>query len=150
MKVSDWFENNLFCHFWPNLAQINNAFSSILLKKKFYQKTDIIWTCALSQLFFRPVQTSRNLVSRASSLFDVNVQKLKDPGDDFGPSAFVQDLHWCKGWRPCLKCRLFINFGTLILFKRNMAEKEICPAQCLVLWSVTFLFVRTFYTVDDF
>ena len=36
------------------------------------------------------------------------------------------------------------KIGALILFKRNMAEKEIfCPINC------NFLFVQTFYTVDD-
>ena len=42
--------------------------------------------------FFHPVQTLGNLVSRASSLFDVNVKWQKDSGDKFGPYTFAQDL----------------------------------------------------------
>ena len=53
---------------------------------------EFIQTSALSQLFFSPVQTVSDLIPRASSLFDVNAKRQKDPGDKFGPYAFVQDL----------------------------------------------------------
>ena len=42
--------------------------------------------------FFCPLHTLCKLVPGVSSLFDVNAKKLKDPGDEFGPYAFVQDL----------------------------------------------------------
>ena len=54
---------------------------------------EFIQTCALTQLFFvqfRPYATSFVVLL---ILFDVNVKKLKDPGDEFGPYDFVQDLH---------------------------------------------------------
>ena len=50
---------------------------------------EFIRTRALSQLSFVQLQTLCNLVRRASSFFDVNVKKYKDPGGEFGPYAFV-------------------------------------------------------------
>ena len=47
--------------------------------------------------FFCSVQTFCSLDPRAFSLFDINVKKLKDTGDKFGPYAFVQDLCLLKG-----------------------------------------------------
>ena len=78
--------------------------------------------------FFRPVQTLCNLVPRAFSLFDVNLKKWKDSGDGFGPYTFVQEFRWRRGQGSCFECGLFINFGTTILFKRNMVEKHVCRA----------------------
>ena len=34
-----------------------------------------------------------NLVRSASSFFDVNVKKLKDPGDEFGPYTILEELY---------------------------------------------------------
>ena len=46
----------------------------------------------INSTFFHSVQTLCNLICSASNFFDVNVKNLKDPGDEFGPYAFVQDL----------------------------------------------------------
>ena len=53
---------------------------------------EFIQTRALSKLSFvqfRPYATSFPVLF----LSDVNVKKQKDPGDEFGPYASVQDLH---------------------------------------------------------
>ena len=56
----------------------------------------IVYECgcvlAAHVTFFRPVLTSCNLVPVASFLFDVNVKKYKDAGDEFGRNAFAQRL----------------------------------------------------------
>ena len=52
---------------------------------------EFIQTCIIPT-FFRPVQNSCNFVPGASSLFNVNAKKQKDPGNEFGLYAFVQDL----------------------------------------------------------
>ena len=54
---------------------------------------EFIETRALSQLFFCSIQTLCNLVPIALSLFDINVKKQKNLGDDFGPYTFIQDLY---------------------------------------------------------
>ena len=42
--------------------------------------------------FFHSVQTLCNLNLSAFSLFEINVRKLNDPGDELDPYTFVQDL----------------------------------------------------------
>ena len=41
------------------------------------------------------------------------------------------------------------KIGALILFKRNMAEKDLCRAHNFCSINCNFLFVQTFDTVDD-
>ena len=78
--------------------------------------------------FFRLVYTLCNLVRSASSFFDVNVKKLKDPGDKFGPYTILEDLYWL------LMQRSRVLFQMWIIWK---------------IGAVIFLFVQTFYTVDN-
>ena len=95
--------------------------------------------------FFCPVQTLCNLVPRVSSLFNVNIKKQKDPGEELGPYTFIQDLHWVKGWGSCFECGLFINFGTIILFKRSMTEKDVCLPHRFISLDCSFSFCTDFF-----
>ena len=54
----------------------------------------------------------------ASSLFDINTKKEKDPGGEFGPYTSVQDLRWPKGWGSCFECRFLENQ------RRNLIQKK--------------------------
>ena len=90
-----------------------------------------ISTCALIiSTFFRSVQTSCNLIRSVSNFFDVNVKKLKDPGDKFEPYAFVQDLCWLLTQWSRVLFQMWITWkiSTVILFISNMTEKDICCA----------------------
>ena len=60
------------------------------MKCLIYSNTCIVLT------FFHAIQTLFDRVS-GPSLFDVNVKKSKDRGDELGPSAFNQDLRRRKG-----------------------------------------------------
>ena len=68
-----------------------------------------IQTHALSQppfVQFRPYVIS--LLGLLLSLTLMSKTK-KDPGDEFGPYAFVQDLRWRNGRGSCFECELFRN-----------------------------------------
>ena len=98
--------------------------------------------------FFRPVKTLCDLIPRASSLLDVNAKRQKDPGDKFGPYAFVQDLLWTRVEG------LVLNMDYLENRRRNFIQKKYGRKMRLlrtrfVCWT-TFFVVWTFYTVDDF
>ena len=74
------------------------------------------------------------LILRASSLFDVNVEKHKDPGDECEPYAFVQDLRWGKG-REVLFRILALQF-----YSKEITQKKTSAAHThLVLLTVIFL-----------
>ena len=110
---------------------------------------EFVWARALPKLSFaqfRPYATS----FPGLLLSMVLMSKSKRPLETFGPYVFIQDLRWRKGQGSCFECGLFVNFVVVILFKRNMAEKMSAMHTCLVLWTIIFLFVQTFYFVDDF
>ena len=83
--------------------------------------------------FFHPVQTS----FLELLLFDVMPKSKK--GDEFGPYAFKTFLDA----RVLFQMWIIWKISTIILFKRNMTEKDV------ILWTLIFLFVQTFYTIDD-
>ena len=95
-------------------------------------------TCIIPT-FFCPVQTLCNLVSRTSSLFGINAEKYEKYQHEFRPYAFIQDLRWHKGWGSC--------FNYLENRHRNIIQKKY--GRNLILWTIIFLFLHTFYTVDD-
>ena len=98
-------------------------------------------TCIITT-FFCPVLILCNLVSGASC------EKVKRP------SAPVWTLHLrsrprlTQGSKVLFQIWIIWKIGAIILFKTNMAEKDICHTHMLK-WTVIFLFVWTFYSVDD-
>ena len=69
----------------------------------------------------------------------------------------VQTLHNLVCWAfslsegSCFECGLFINFGAIILYKRIMADKDVCPAHTFSSVDCNFSFcMQTFYLIDDF
>ena len=74
-------------------------------------------------------------------------KRKKDLGDDFGPYAFIQDLCWplMQGSRVLFQTWIICKVGALILFKINMAEKDVhcahtyCSLDCNFSFCMDFL-----------
>ena len=101
--------------------------------------------------FFRLVQTLCNLIPGASSVFDVWCQKLKRPWRRVWTLRLPSRLPLTQGLRVLFRMWIIWKIDTVILFKRNMAEKDVCriPTFCslvntrFVLW---FFFLYGLFT----
>ena len=77
--------------------------------------------------FFSPVQALCNLVSSAFFLSLPLMPKIKktlETSLDLTPS--FKTCVDAKVEGSCFECGLFINYDAVILFKRNVAEKDVC------------------------
>ena len=92
--------------------------------------------------FFCPVLTLCNLVSGASC------EKVKRPSAPVWTLRLRSRPRLTQGSKVLFQIWIIWKIGAIILFKTSMAGKDICHTHMLK-WTVIFLFVWTFYTVDD-
>ena len=108
--------------------------------------TEFIRTYALSQLSFvqfRPYATlfvglvlPLMLMSKSKETLETRL--------DLMPMFKTSIDCWCKGWGSYFECGLFGIFGTVILFKAIMAEKDVCCMQTLLSPDCNFSFCTYF------
>ena len=87
---------------------------------------EFIWTRALSELSFvqfRPYAISFPVLFLSLALMS-KIKKTLETSLDLTPS--FQTGVDAKVERSCFECGLFINYDAVILFKRNMVEKDVC------------------------
>ena len=95
----------------------------------------------ITTTFFRSVQTLRNLISETSSHFDVNVKSKKTLGTSLGLTPSLKTSVDARV-EALIRKWIIWKIGTVILFKTNLAEKDVCHAARFVL--CYFLFCAKF------
>ena len=100
--------------------------------------------------FFCPVQTLCNLVSGRLLLSLALMPKLKRPWRQVWALQLCSRPPLMQGFRVLFWMWIIWKIRNIILLKKKKWQKKTSAMHTnFVLWTVIFLFLLTFYTVDD-
>ena len=153
MSPFGYFSDPRFSNSLSIKTQNGKSCEHILMLKQGVKTINIefIRTRALSQLSFiqfRPYATSFVGLLVSLTLMSKS-KKTLETSLDLTPSFKTSVDFWCKVWESCFECGLFGKLAPQFYSKQMGQKKTPAVRKRFVLSTVIFLFVRTFYTVDD-